>query len=66
MTITTQLNNIYAMNKRLVFLLTAAIMMATAGRADDLRLNDKEYFERQGINILVFSNSFNGGRTAAV
>ena len=26
-----------------------------------LMLNDSEYFERQGINLLVFSNSFNGG-----
>ncbi len=26
-----------------------------------LKLNDSEYFERQGINILVFNNSFNGG-----
>ena len=28
---------------------------------DALRLNDLEYFERQGVNVLVFSNSFNGG-----
>ena len=26
-----------------------------------LQLNDSEYFERQGINLLVFNNSFNGG-----
>ena len=31
------------------------------GHAQDLRLNDREYFERQGVNVLVFSNSFNGG-----
>ncbi len=30
-------------------------------QAQELRLNDLEYFERQGVNILVFSNSFNGG-----
>ncbi len=29
--------------------------------AQELRLNDLDYFERQGVNILVFSNSFNGG-----
>ena len=29
--------------------------------ADDLKLNDKEYFETQGVNVLVFSNAFNGG-----
>ena len=26
-----------------------------------LTLNDLEYFECQGVNVLVFSNSFNGG-----
>ena len=30
-------------------------------QAQDLKLNDREYFERQGVNVLVFSNSFNGG-----
>ena len=29
--------------------------------AQDLKLNELEYFERQGVNVLVFSNSFNGG-----
>lgn len=29
--------------------------------AQDLRLNDLGYFERQGVNVLVFSNNFNGG-----
>ena len=24
----------------------------------DLKLNELEYFERQGVNVLVFSNSF--------
>ena len=36
-------------------------LMATAAQAQDLRLNELEYFERQGVNVLVFSNSFNGG-----
>ncbi len=35
-------------------------MAATAG-AQTLQLNDLEYFEQQGVNVLVFSNSFNGG-----
>ena len=35
--------------------------MPLIGHAQDLRLNDREYFERQGVNVLVFSNSFNGG-----
>jgi hypothetical protein len=35
--------------------------MPLIGHAQDLRLNDREYFERQGVNVLVFSNNFNGG-----
>ena len=41
----------------LTMLLTAVV----AGHSQDLQLNDQEYFERQGVNVLVFSNSFNGG-----
>ncbi|MBR4524009.1 MAG: glycoside hydrolase family 9 protein [Bacteroidales bacterium] len=29
--------------------------------ASDLKLNDLEYFERQGVNVLVYSNTFSGG-----
>ncbi len=36
------------------------VAMTMRGQGD-LRLNDREYFERQGVNVLVFSNSFNGG-----
>ncbi|MBR2244938.1 MAG: glycoside hydrolase family 9 protein [Prevotella sp.] len=36
-------------------------LTSLTGKAQDLQLNDLEYFERQGVNILVFSNSFNGG-----
>ena len=32
-----------------------------AGRDQELLLNDKGYFERQGVNVLVFSNAFTGG-----
>ena len=46
--------------KRTLFAL-AALTVTTLLPAQDLQLNDKEYFERQGVNILVFSNSFNGG-----
>ena len=46
--------------KRTILLLTA-MMVSAASMAQDLRLNDLEYFERQGVNVLVFSNSFNGG-----
>ena len=41
-----------------IALITATAINATA---QDLQLNEQEYFERQGVNVLVFSNSFNGG-----
>ena len=34
---------------------------ATGGNGEQFMLNDLEYFERRGVNVLVFSNSFNGG-----
>ena len=43
------------------FLLTVLLAAASVGHAQDLQLNEQEYFERQGVNVLVFSNSFNGG-----
>ena len=33
----------------------------TENDGEQLKLNDLEYFERRGVNVLVFSNSFNGG-----
>ena len=47
--------------KRNVLLLTVRLIGITVGRAQDLKLNALDYFERQGVNVLVFSNSFNGG-----
>ncbi len=44
-----------------LLLLFITMATATVSRAQDLQLNDREYFERQGVNVLVFSNSFNGG-----
>ncbi|MBO7578138.1 MAG: glycoside hydrolase family 9 protein [Prevotella sp.] len=45
----------------LLSLFAVLLTGVTVGHAQDLKLNDREYFERQGVNILVFSNSFNGG-----
>ena len=45
---------------RKLFLLVL-LALATGSQAQDLKLNELEYFERQGVNVLVFSNSFNGG-----
>ena len=47
--------------KHRLFLLVLLLAGISASLAQDLRLNDLEYFERQGVNVLVFSNSFNGG-----
>ena len=47
------------MKKTILFL--TVLLSTTAGWAQDLRLNDRGYFERQGVNVLVFSNNFNGG-----
>lgn len=52
------LNNNLIMKRLLFYVL---LLMTTGSKAQDLKLNDLEYFERQGVNVLVFSNSFNGG-----
>lgn len=46
--------------KKLLLVMIGLLSM-TATHAQNLQLNDLEYFERQGGNVLVFSNSFNGG-----
>ena len=46
------------MKRLLLFMM---LITVTFCHAQDLQLNDLEYFERQGVNVLVFSNSFNGG-----
>jgi hypothetical protein len=49
--------------KRLKFL-SLAVLLLTAfnfASAQDLKLNDLEYFETQGVNVLVYSNLFTGG-----
>lgn len=44
------------------FLLALAFCLAGCQSAPgNLQLNDLEYFERQGVNVLAFSNPFTGG-----
>lgn len=43
------------------FLLLFLISVSFISKAQDLKLNNRDYFERQGVNVLVFSNNFNGG-----
>jgi hypothetical protein len=49
--------------KRLTFLLVVFLLAAAANcaRSQDLKLNDLEYFEKQGVNVLVYNNLFTGG-----
>lgn len=49
--------------KRLTFLTLAVLLLAAFNRTSgqDLKLNDLEYFETQGVNVLVYSNLFTGG-----
>lgn len=46
--------------KKTHFILSACLVMATTVKAQ-LHLNEQEYFERQGVNVLVYNNTFNGG-----
>ncbi len=49
--------------KKPAFLFIAVLLMASFKYASgqDLKINDLEYFETQGVNFLVYSNLFNGG-----
>ena len=48
--------------KRILPIAAAALLAAACqSEAPDLQLNDLGYFERQGVNVLVFSNPFSGG-----
>jgi endoglucanase len=49
--------------KRLSFLSLVVLLLATShyARCQDLKLNDLEYFETQGVNVLVYNNLFTGG-----
>lgn len=48
--------------KRLKFLSVAmSLLAATYVSGQDLKINDREYFETQGVNVLVYNNLFTGG-----
>ena len=51
------------MNSRILLSAAALLVAGCSGiNADrDLILNEQEYFERQGVNVLVYSNLFTGG-----
>ena len=49
--------------KRPKFLLFAVLLLAVSNYSwcQDLKLNELEYFETQGVNVLVYNNLFTGG-----
>jgi endoglucanase len=47
--------------KRLTFLSLVMLAAFNYASSQDLILNDLEYFETQGVNILVYNNLFTGG-----
>ena len=55
------------MRKTLLLIAASAVLSACGGgdnaknSGGPLALNDLGYFERQGVNVLIFSNDFNGG-----
>ena len=53
------------MKRNALWMLSAIVLMAagckTGSSSSDLKINDLEYFERQGVNVLVYSNPFTGG-----
>ena len=50
------------MKKTFCMLASAMLLASCAGTTEqNLVLNDSEYFERQGVNVLVYSNLYNGG-----
>ena len=49
------------MMKRLTFLSLIVLAAFNYASSQDLILNDLEYFETQGVNVLVYNNLFTGG-----
>ncbi|MDD3946144.1 MAG: glycoside hydrolase, partial [Bacteroidales bacterium] len=51
--------------KRYIFLSLFVLLFSTfnqtQAQAQNLTLNDLEYFQTQGVNVLVYSNLFTGG-----
>lgn len=49
--------------KKPTFLLIATLLLSAFNYAtgQDLKINDLEYFETQGVNVLVYNNLFTGG-----
>lgn len=46
--------------KSIVLIIGIIFSFSVGTLGQSLKLNDKEYFEKQGVNVLVFSNEYNG------
>lgn len=43
-------------------IIAALLLLAACAAPDkDLKINDLEYYQARGVNVLVYSNSFDGG-----
>src|SRR5690625_3370933 len=51
------------MHLRKAFLSLVVLLLATSGSgwSQELKINDLEYFETRGVNVLVYNNLFTGG-----
>ena len=49
------------MRRHFILLITIILICCSLVSAEDLKINDLGYFERQGVNVLVYSNLFTGG-----
>ncbi|HWJ27454.1 MAG TPA: hypothetical protein VNS32_12995, partial [Flavisolibacter sp.] len=54
---------LFFINMKMKFLSFAVLLLAAFNYASgqDLKLNDLEYFETQGVNVLVYNKLFTGG-----
>ena len=48
-------------NHSLILMVVSVMASCCTSQKQDLVLNDLEYFERQGVNVLVYNNLFTGG-----
>src|SRR5574344_1709776 len=52
----------YLMKKLLLLTaFTLSLAVGNSAKAQDLKVNDLDYFETRGVNVLVYSNLFTGG-----
>ena len=49
-----------------ISILASAIAFSSCSFADDLAINDKDYFEMQGLNVTVFSDIYPDGHQTGV